>query len=96
MISIPIFIPLLNIDKLEENSMEKFLIFLDTSLSLYRILKYLCLKKEKNEACMQVLAEMSDDPDMPRNFNCAVTLLTDWDYANGFLQRKTTKITCFG
>ena len=54
-----------------------------------RAMKSYCIyTKERNEACLKVLAEMSDDPDLPRNFDCCITDMTDWNNTpNGFLSR---------
>ena len=40
---------------------------------------YCIYTKEKNEACLQVQAEMASDPDFPRNFDCCITIMSDWN-----------------
>ena len=39
---------------------------------------YCIYTKEKNEACLQVQAEMTSDPEFPRNFDCCITIMSDW------------------
>jgi hypothetical protein len=45
--------------------------------------------KEILEKCTQVMAEMSDDPDCPRNFDYTLTVMTD--YANSFYFKRAFK-----
>jgi hypothetical protein len=43
--------------------------------------------KEKLEKCLQIMAEMSDDQDFPRNFDYCITLMTD--IANSFYFKRS-------
>ena len=40
---------------------------------------------------MKVLVEMSDDPEFPRNFDCCITVMTDWNFGpDAFLRMDGT------